>query len=167
MEYRLEGTSQVIWSNLSWQKHNLDQMAQHPVQLNLGSTQCWGIPHFPGEIIPVSDCSECKIVEQLCQGPSICGGQAATQMNSSSTTMGLCLCHPGFLVPTEKVKTEVKKVLRTSAFSAFLVINSPLLFNSRSVFSFPFLNFQKKNRYITCRNILKVQFFMQRNTRRM
>lgn len=28
-------TSRLTWSNLSWQKHTLDKMAQHPVQLNL------------------------------------------------------------------------------------------------------------------------------------
>jgi len=32
---RLEGTSRIIWSSLSWQKHGLDKVAQHPVQLNL------------------------------------------------------------------------------------------------------------------------------------
>lgn len=33
---RLEGTSGIIWSNLTWQKHNV-KMAQNPVQLNLKS----------------------------------------------------------------------------------------------------------------------------------
>ena len=54
---RLEGASRIIWSKLSWQKHNLDKTAQNSVQLNLISVQCWGIHHFPGEIIPMADCS--------------------------------------------------------------------------------------------------------------
>ncbi|KAK4828564.1 hypothetical protein QYF61_027533 [Mycteria americana] len=57
---RLEGTSRIIWSNLSLQKHGVDKMAQHPVQLNLESVQCWGIHHFPGEIIPMANFSHCE-----------------------------------------------------------------------------------------------------------
>lgn len=45
----LEGTSRIIWSNLSQQKHGLENMAQHPMQLNAKSTQHLGIHHFPGE----------------------------------------------------------------------------------------------------------------------
>jgi len=48
----LEGTSGIIWSNPSWQKHGLDNMAQRPVRLSLKSAQCWGVHCFPGEIIP-------------------------------------------------------------------------------------------------------------------
>lgn len=36
----LEGTKKIILSNLCWQKHGLDSMAQHPAQLNLKSAQC-------------------------------------------------------------------------------------------------------------------------------
>ena len=47
---RLEGTSRIIWSNLSWQKQGLDKMAQHPVQLNLKPVQCWRIHHILGRL---------------------------------------------------------------------------------------------------------------------
>ena len=55
---RLKGTARSIWSNLSWQKHGLDKMAQHHVQPNLKSV--WEIPHLPGEIIPMAVCSQCE-----------------------------------------------------------------------------------------------------------
>lgn len=35
----------------SWQKHGLDKVAQHLVQLNLKSFQSWGIYHSPGQFI--------------------------------------------------------------------------------------------------------------------
>lgn len=43
-----------------WPKCSLDRMGQHLVELNLKNVQCCRIPHFPGEIIPVPDCSHCK-----------------------------------------------------------------------------------------------------------
>lgn len=52
--------SRIIWSNLCWQKHGLEKMAQHPVQPHLKSAQHWGIHCFPGEVIPVTDCSHCE-----------------------------------------------------------------------------------------------------------
>lgn len=48
----------IILSNLSWQKHTLDNM--DPVQLDLKCVQCWGIHHFLGDIIPKVDCSHCE-----------------------------------------------------------------------------------------------------------
>lgn len=49
-----------IWSNISWQKHRLDKMAQHTVQLQIQSVQHWRTHHCPGEIIPMADCSRCE-----------------------------------------------------------------------------------------------------------
>jgi len=37
----LEGTSGTIWSSLSWQKHGLDKMSQHPVQFSLHAVRPW------------------------------------------------------------------------------------------------------------------------------
>lgn len=56
----LERTSRIILSSLSWQKCGLDKMAQHHVQLDLKSAQCWGIYNFPMEIMPMADCSHCE-----------------------------------------------------------------------------------------------------------
>lgn len=39
---------------------SLDKMTQHHVQLNLVAVQYWGIHHFPGEIMPMDECSDCK-----------------------------------------------------------------------------------------------------------
>jgi len=47
---RFEGTSRIIWSNFSWQKHSLDKMTQHPIQPNLRYVQCQGIHRFPGKM---------------------------------------------------------------------------------------------------------------------
>lgn len=57
---RLEGTLKIIWSNFAWQKHGLDKVAQHSVQLDLKKVQCWRTHHFPWEIISVADCSHCE-----------------------------------------------------------------------------------------------------------
>lgn len=57
---RLEETSRIIWLSLSWKKHNLDKMAQDPLQLYHTSIQCWGIQQFHGKIIPSADCSYCE-----------------------------------------------------------------------------------------------------------
>lgn len=57
----LETTSRIIWYNLSLQMHSLDNTGQHPVQRNLNSVQCWGICHFPEEVIPTVDYSHCEI----------------------------------------------------------------------------------------------------------
>lgn len=69
-------------------------MAQHPVHLNLGSAQCWGIPHLPGEIIPMPDCSNYKTVGQYCQGPSICRGQTSVSVHKQTPPSGrwVCVC---------------------------------------------------------------------------
>lgn len=56
-----KGTSGILWYKFSWQKHNPDKMAQHPVQLNLGNVLHWGIHHFPGKIIPKDRCLIMKI----------------------------------------------------------------------------------------------------------
>lgn len=39
------------------QKRGVDKMALHPAQVNLVCVQCWGIYHFPGEILPTADFS--------------------------------------------------------------------------------------------------------------
>jgi len=57
-----------------------------------------------------------------------------TDGGSVPLSMGIFI--PKAWGPTVLVKTEGKKVLRTSAFSALLVTNSPLLFNSGPIFSF-------------------------------
>lgn len=40
---RLERTSRIFWADLSWENHREDDMAQHPVELNLKHVQCWGL----------------------------------------------------------------------------------------------------------------------------
>lgn len=57
---KVEGTSRIILSNLSWQKHRLDKMVQHLLQMHFQSVQHLGIHHFPGDIIPKTDCSNCE-----------------------------------------------------------------------------------------------------------
>lgn len=61
-----KGTSGILWYKFSWQKHNPDKMAQHPVQLNLGNVLHWGIHHFPGKIIPKDRCLIMKIFLFFC-----------------------------------------------------------------------------------------------------
>lgn len=50
---RLEKTLRIVCSKISWQKHGLENMTQHPTQLNLESDQHWGTQHFPEENILV------------------------------------------------------------------------------------------------------------------
>lgn len=48
---RLEKTSRTIWFKFPWQKHSLDKMAQHPVQMNCKSIQHLGIQCFHGRLL--------------------------------------------------------------------------------------------------------------------
>lgn len=80
LNYRsqVEGTSRTIWSHLSWHKPGLDKLGHHPVQLNLKSIWCWVIHHFPGEIIPVADCSHPWIKTLECWVCKCAQGLSAT-----------------------------------------------------------------------------------------
>lgn len=55
--HRISGLEGTLRSNF-WQMHSLDKIAQQPAQLK--TVQCWEIQHFPGEIMPVANCSHGK-----------------------------------------------------------------------------------------------------------
>lgn len=62
----LKVTSRIIWLELSWQKHSLDKMAQHPAQLNLRNAQSWAfLPHLP--ILTVAEGSHSESVSSCVQ----------------------------------------------------------------------------------------------------
>lgn len=52
IEFWLGRNIRIIWSNLFWQKHGVEKMAQ----LNLKNVQYWGVPGR----IPVADYSICE-----------------------------------------------------------------------------------------------------------
>ena len=45
-------------------------MAQHPVQMTLEGVQCGRVNHFPEEIIPMVDCSQCEEFPSCVQSES-------------------------------------------------------------------------------------------------
>lgn len=48
---------QVLSTDPFFGQNSLDKMGQPPEKLDLKNFQCCRIPHFPGEMIPVDDCS--------------------------------------------------------------------------------------------------------------
>lgn len=88
---RLDGTSGIIWSNFSWQKHSLDKVAQYSAQHHK-SAQHWGNHHLPGEMIPMHF--------SHCEKMSLC---AAGRSNLSSCLFHMTPCKKG--APTFFVAT--------------------------------------------------------------
>ena len=89
---RLEGTSRIIWSNLSWQKHGLDKIAHHLLDLLPGLGSQMQDPEILVmiELFPVG---RCKLPAKYPQLPASCGnhcrlpgeeGRAGSDMGSET-----------------------------------------------------------------------------------